>query len=210
MYGIYSEASTKEVLMREWRNLCHGALMVALAFGVAAQASATTLMRAGLDELTTGNSTIVVGKVLDAHSYWNESGTFILTDVRVAVQDVLKGQVKGGELTLTIMGGTVGDLTSLIVGGAELRPENSYVLFLGERNLPGVKEKALTVSDHCQGVFDLVLAGEGLKAVSQANRHPLVPDRQGLSEPPGGAEGLALDSMIRSIRNLTRTSREVR
>ena len=196
--------------MMERRSLRHGALMVALAVSVVAQASATTLVRAGLAELATGNSTIVVGKVLDTRSYWNEGGTFILTDVRVAVHEVLKGQVTGDELTLTIMGGTVGDLTTLIVGGAELQPERSYVLFLGERKLPGVREKALTVSDHCQGAFDLVPAGEGLRAISQANRHPLVPDPQGLSEPPGGAEGLALDSMIRSIRNLTRPGREVR
>jgi hypothetical protein len=126
------------------------------------------------------------------------------------LQEVLKGQVKGGELTLTIMGGTVGDLTTLIVGGAELRPENSYVLFLDRRNLPGVREKTLTVSDHCQGVFDLVAAGEDLRAVSQANRHPLLPDRHDSIEPPGGVKGLALDSMERSIRNLARTGREVK
>ncbi|HWM92821.1 MAG TPA: hypothetical protein VN493_18800 [Thermoanaerobaculia bacterium] len=196
--------------MRVWTSLLHGFLAVTLAICVAAQASATTLMRAGLDELTKSNSTIVVGEILDAYSYWNAGGTFILTDVRVTVHEVLKGQVKGGELTFTIMGGTVGELTTLIVGGAELQPENSYVLFLDERNLPGVKEKTLTVSDHCQGAFDLVSNGEGLRAVSQANRHPLVPDRQGSSEPPGGAKGLALDSMVRSIRNLARTSREVK
>jgi hypothetical protein len=196
--------------MRAWKNLILSVLIFILAIGVAAQASATTLMRAGLDDLTTGNSTIVVGKILDAHSYWNEGGTFILTDFRLAVHEVLKGQVKGGELTITIMGGTVGDLTTLIVGGAELQPENSYVLFLDERNLPGVREKTLTVSDHCQGVFDLLFNGDGLRAVSQANRHPLVPDYQGSSEPPGGVEGLALDSMVRSIRSLAKTSREVR
>lgn len=194
--------------MRVRTSLLHGVLAVAFAIGVVAQASATTLMRAGLDELTRGNSKIVVGEILDTHSYWNESGTFILTDVRVAVHEVLKGQVQGGEIELTILGGTVGDLTALIVGGAELQPGSSYVLFLGERNLPGVREKTLTVSDHCQGVFDLVPNREGLKAVSQANRHPLIPDRQGSSEPPGGVEGLALGSMVRSIRNLN--SREVR
>lgn len=196
--------------MNGWRSLCYGVLSVVFAFGVATQASATTLMRTGLDELTAGNRTIVIGKVLDVHSYWNEGGTFILTDVRLSVQEVLKGQVRGDELTLTLMGGTVGDLTTLIVGGAELQPENSYVLFLDERSLPGVREKTLTVSDHCQGAFDLVPVGGGLKAVSQANRHPLVPDRQGSSEPPGGSEGLALDSMVRSIRSLTGTRREVR
>jgi hypothetical protein len=187
-----------------------GVLSGVFAFAVAAQASATTLIRAGLDKLTTGNSTIVIGKVLDAHSYWNEGGTFILTDVRLSVHEVLKGQVKGGELTLTIMGGTVGDLTTLIVGGAELQPEHSYVLFLDERNLPGLREKTLTVSDHCQGAFDVVAVGEDLRAVSQANRHPLLPDRQDSIEPPGGVKGLALDSMVRSIRNLTSTGREVR
>ncbi|HEX7185999.1 MAG TPA: hypothetical protein VF756_29510 [Thermoanaerobaculia bacterium] len=190
------------------KRLLLALLLSATAIFAAGQASATTLMRAGLDELTRGNSKIVVGEILDAYSYWNESGTFILTDVRVAVHEVLKGQVQGGEITLTIMGGTVGDLTALIVGGAELQPENSYVLFLDERKLPGVREKTLTVSDHCQGVFDLVANREGLRAVSQANRHPLVPDRQGFSEPPGGVEGLALGSMVRSIRNLN--SREVR
>jgi hypothetical protein len=200
----------KEEPMSGWRALRYGVLGGVLAFGVAAQASATTLIRAGLDTLTTGNSTIVIGKVLDAHSYWNEGGTFILTDVRLSVNEVLKGRVKGGELTLTVMGGTVGDLTTLIVGGAELRPENSYVLFLDERNLPGVREKTLTVSDHCQGAFDVVAVGEDLRAVSQANRHPLLPDRQDSIEPPGGAKGLALDSMVRSIRSLARTGREVR
>jgi hypothetical protein len=175
--------------MRSRRRLLCGILAITLALGVTAPASATTLIRAGLDDLTIGNGTIVVGEVLDAYSYWNESGTFILTDVRVAVHDVLKGQVRAGELTLTLLGGTVGDLTNLIVAGAELRPGNAYVLFLGERDLPGVEGKALTVSDHCQGVFDLVPAGEGLRAVSQAIRHPLLPDRRGSSEPPGGIQG---------------------
>lgn len=196
--------------MRPGKSLLHGIAAIALAAGVAAPASATTLIRAGLDDLTNANGTIVLGEVLAAHSYWNEGGTFILTDVRVAVQDVLKGEARGGELTLTLLGGTVGDLTTLIVAGAELVPGNSYVLFIGERDLPGVHGKALTVTDHCQGVFDLLPAGDGLRAVSQATRHPLLPDRRGLSEPPGGVQGLALDSMGRAIRGFARTGKEVK
>lgn len=92
--------------------------LVMLAMWIAAPLGATTLARTGLDELVAGNDRVVVGEVVDAISYWNEDRTFILTDVRVAPTETIKGKAKG-ELTLTLLGGTVGDLTTLIVGGAE-------------------------------------------------------------------------------------------
>ncbi len=46
-----------------------GALAVAVATGVVAPAGATTLIRAGLEDLTAVNETVVVGEVLDAQSY---------------------------------------------------------------------------------------------------------------------------------------------
>lgn len=173
---------------------------LALAFGLlSAGAHGTTLVRAGLDELVTSHGTIVVGQVLDAESYWNEGHTFILTDVRFAANEVLKGEVADQELTVTLMGGTAGGLTTLIVGGAELIPGNSYVLFLDRETLPGAR-KALTVREHCQGAFDVVMAKDGLRAVSQANQHPLTPDAKGIFEAPGGVEGYPLSAMLDSIR----------
>lgn len=123
------------ILMR-----CGGALAmaVAVAAGAVAPAGATTLIRAGLEDLAATNDTVVVGEVLATQSYWNDEGTFILTDVRVAPAEVLKGRAaRQRELTVTLMGGTVGDRTTVIVGGAELAPGRSYVLFLGEEDLPG-------------------------------------------------------------------------
>ena len=162
-------------------------------------AGATTLMRAGLDDLTAANSTIVVGEVLDVHSYWNADGTFILTDVTIAADEVVKGEASAKELTVTLLGGTVGDITTLIVGGPELIPGSSYVLFLNEENLPGAAN-VRTVRDLCQGVYDVVLGDGGLRAVSQANRHPLVPDAKGYVDAPGGVEGMPFDAMMQSIR----------
>jgi hypothetical protein len=101
-------------------------------------------------------------------------------------------------LTITLLGGRVDDLTTVIVGGAELVPGKSYVVFLNEENLPGAT-RALTVRDHSQGVFDVVPSAEGPRAVSQA-RLPLLPDTRGLVEPPGGAEGLPLEKMLNAIR----------
>jgi len=200
--------------MQVARILLRGFLTVAMAASAMAPAGATTLIREGLDQLVAGNATIVLGEVLDVSSRWNDEGTFILTDVRIAPQEVFKGKIEDPELTITIMGGTVGDRTKLIVGGAELVPGSAYVLFLNQEDLPGAKS-VRTVRDHVQGAFDLVLAKDGgVRVVSQANRHPLLPDAKGLVEPPGGAQGIPLDTLRQSIRDLVKnpqgTRREVK
>ncbi|HKI02011.1 MAG TPA: hypothetical protein VKK31_08530 [Thermoanaerobaculia bacterium] len=173
--------------------------LLLLAMWIAAPLGATTLIRAGLDELAARSERVVLGEVIDAVSYWNQDKTFILTDVRIATAETIKGKAKG-ELTLTLLGGRVGDLTTLIVGGAELIPGRSYVLFLSPEKLAGAKQ-SLTVPDHCQGVFEVTLKGRELRAASQANRHPLVPDRSGRVEAPGGVEGFPLDTLLESLRN---------
>lgn len=187
--------------MRTVRPLLVGLLGIALAAGAVAPAGATTLIRQDLADLVSANRAVVVGEVLDVSSYWNADGTFILTDVRIGVSEVLKGSVEKSILTLTLMGGTVGDLTTLIVGGPELAPGGSYLLFVNDEDLPGAPSVA-TVRDHVQGVFDVVAKDGELRAVSQATRFSLLPDHRGLAQPPGGTEGLALDSLSQSIRQL--------
>jgi hypothetical protein len=179
------------------RRVLGGMMALAIAATLAAPASATTLRRMSLDELVAGNQAIVVGQVSDVRSYWNKDRSFILTDVRIAVNDVLKGNV-ADEVTVTVMGGRVGEVTTLILGGAELLPGKSYVLFLNEEKLPG--KQAVTVRDLCQGAYDLVIGKDGLRAVSQANRHPLIPDHLGYVDAPGGVEGIPFNAMIQSIR----------
>lgn len=186
--------------MSGFRWFVRGAALAACVFGAVAPVGATTLIRAGLDELVAGNGTIVVGEVLDVESYWSADGTFILTDVRVSAIEVLKGRPESREMTVTTMGGTVGDTTTLIVGGPVLLPGRSYMLFLNQEELPG--GRVLTVRDLVQGVFDLKESPGGLRAVSQANSHPLLPDRGGDFEPPGGAKGLQLDFLVESIHEL--------
>lgn len=188
--------------MHRVRRVLCGVLAVAIAASLAAPAGATTLQRMGLEELVAANRTIVVGQVVDARSYWNKDKGFILTDVRIAVNDVLKGRLQDQEITITVMGGRVGELTTLILGGPELMPGKSYLLFLNEENLPG--KRATTVRDLCQGAFDLVIGKDGLRAVSQANRHPLIPDRLGYIDAPGGVEGIPFNAMIQSIRGFAR------
>lgn len=188
--------------MHRVRRVLCGVMALAMAASLATSASATTLRRMDVEELVASNRTVVVGQVTDARSYWNKDKTFILTDVRISVNEVVKGNLQDQEITVTIMGGRVGEVTTLIMGGPELIPGKSYLLFLNEEQLPG--KKAQTVRDLCQGAFDLVIGKDGLRAVSQANRHPLVPDRLGYIDAPGGVEGMPFNAIVQSIRDLAR------
>ena len=158
-----------------------------------APAAATTLVRQGLDRLTTENEAVVQAKILETHSYWNDDHTFILTDVRARASRVFKGP-DAESVTLTLMGGTVGEVTTLIVGGASLVPGSEYVLFLAHADLPGASGR-LTVREHAQAVFVL----ENGRAFSEAIGEPLVPDANGDTAVPGGEDGLAVDELIRQI-----------
>jgi hypothetical protein len=181
------------------RTLRRGLGVAALGALAATPIGATTLLRADVDTLTASSDTIVYADVVGARSYWNEEETFILTDVRIAPREVLKGAA-GGELTVTLMGGSVGDRTVMVVGGAALVPGQAYVLFVGTDDLPG-RVGARTVPGHAQGVFEVRKDADGsARAVSQAGDQALVPDALGRSEVPGGRDGLALPALLDTIR----------
>ena len=177
-------------------------LVVVLAVSAAIPAGATTLTRLGLEGLTAANEMIVYGRVLDIHSYWNADHNFIMTDVRVRPTQVLKGDRSAAEVTFTVLGGTVGDITTLIIAGPELVPGSDYVLFLNRESLHG-NRSVLTVRDLSQGSFEVAAVDGGRRAFSQALSHALVPDETGLADPPGGSFGLTLDDMFQQIRQLT-------
>jgi len=179
-----------------------GAVLAASALALlAGPVQGTTLIRQGLERLTSGDESILLGRVLETRSYWNADHSFILTDARVSASRVLKGDPAQSEVTFTVMGGSVGDLTTLIVGGPDLVPGSEYVLFLNHEDLPGVRHR-LTVGSLMQGVFDVTNSPQGRKAVSQAAHDPLLPDGAGVAEPPGGSGGMLLDELIDQVHRL--------
>ena len=187
--------------MRLSPHVTRFALALVLTVLAAIPAGATTLIRSGLDQLTAENEAVVYGRVLDIHSYWNSEHTMIMTDVRVRASQVLKGDRAAREITFTLLGGTVGEITTLIIGGPELVPGSDYVLFLNHERLHGDRQ-VLTVRDLVQGAFEITDLGAGRRVYSQALNHALLPDADGLFDPPGGAEGLTLDDMLTQVRQL--------
>lgn len=61
---------------------------------------------------------------------------------------------------------------------------------------------ALAVRDHSQGVFDVAIGLDGLRAVSQARRYDLLPDPAGEATPVGGAEGISFTALVQTVREL--------
>ena len=165
---------------------------------LAVPAHATTMIRQSVERLARENSRALTARVVSAHSYWNADHSFIFTDVKLRPSGTLKGLL--GEVeTVTLMGGTVGDVTTIVVGGPELVPGSDYVLFVNEEELPGGIVRT-TVRDLVQGVFRLESREGRVRAFSQAIGHPLLSDPDGHTEPAGGFDGIDLEELTARVR----------
>lgn len=160
---------------------------------------ALSMERLSLEHLATKNSTILTGTIVDAYSYWNADGTWIVTDFKVSPQEMIKGDVKAPELTITMLGGTVGETTVLIPGAPSLEIGTSYLLFVRQEDLPGAP-KSQVLATYTQSVFDIVPDKSGAIAISQAKDVHLFPDVDGKTEVAGGVAGMSLESLKNTIR----------
>jgi len=176
------------------RMLARLTLMVIAGATLPNPVGATTLIHLGVDRLSAENELVAKARILEIHSYWNADHTFILTDVRARASQWLKG-AHAGDVTFTLMGGTVGDVTTLIIGGPDLIPGSEYVLFLSRFDLPGAPHR-LTVRDQSQGVFEV----RNERVFSQALGEPLLPDANGVAAAPGGEAGLTVGELTQQIR----------
>ena len=94
-------------------------------------ASATTMKRLLLSDLTSEADVIVQGRVVSRVSSWNEDRTRIYTVTELHVDESLKGPARPGEvLRIRQIGGQVDGLSQVISGNAELRTDEEVVLFL--------------------------------------------------------------------------------
>lgn len=80
------------------------ALLIALQPGQ----SSAQLREVTLEDLTKTSTAVVIGKTEAPRSFWNEKRTQILTEVKIRVDESVKGDA-GGETVITIPGGRVGN-----------------------------------------------------------------------------------------------------
>jgi len=80
--------------------------------------------------LTRRAAVVLEARVADVQSSWNASGTQILTRVRMDVLEYHKGDLGQRSLEITQLGGTVGDITFVVLGQPSFAVDEQTFLFL--------------------------------------------------------------------------------
>jgi hypothetical protein len=89
------------------------------------------MVEVSMPEMVATSTDIVRTRVVDLNSYWVDSPHVIRTDVRVQVTETWKGALApASTITVTMQGGTVGDVSMQQEDQPDLRPGDDVVLFL--------------------------------------------------------------------------------
>jgi hypothetical protein len=106
-------------------------LLVCLVFLHFAGNVVAITIKMSVEELTNEATTIIRGTVLDLRSHWDKERTHIVTDVTISAQEYVKGY-EGGEVTIQIPGGTVGELGEWVSDVPTFEKGQEVILFLGD------------------------------------------------------------------------------
>lgn len=163
--------------------------LIALTVLVAAAAplvDATTLRRMELVELVGTAERVVHARVVDQRSYWVEGLNQIFTDTTFDVLEDVKG-AGPRDLTITLMGGRVGILDTVVPGTPTFAIGEEAVLFTesrpdGRKHLVGLSQGAMrvlvnektgertAVADPYAGVIYMAREGGTLRPVAGPSR----------------------------------------
>ena len=108
----------------------HGIFCVIIPIFLFTANSVAQTRKLPLEELSKKSELIVTGKVVDQRSEWNEEKTRIYTRVTVSVDEYHKGERAERTLTVTHLGGEVGEVGELYTGTARFEKDEEVFLFL--------------------------------------------------------------------------------
>ena len=126
-----------------------------IVFAYAGDANAL-MLKMSFEELSSKSESIIVGKVNNIDSYWNEERTSIYTEVTISVEDNIKGEIKQGEITIITPGGEVDGITQYVSDSPTFKPGEEAVLFLNE--LPG---QSFSTQQYQSGLYQVTGSSQG-------------------------------------------------
>lgn len=148
---------------------------MALGAGIAlSPLAASTFVAMHLGELVGASSTVVQGEVLRVESYWEKTGTVIVSEAMVRVEEAVVGEPHS-IVRVRTFGGTVGDYTVDAIGFPVFTQGERVLVFLQ----PDTEPDLLRVTGYQQGLFRIARApGGGERALSalDAGSHLVSPD----------------------------------
>lgn len=122
-------------------------LFAVLVSVIAGAAAATQVEYRSPRDLGREATLVVEGTVASSRSYWNASGTKILTETTISVSATHKGAPRSS-VRVVQLGGVVGNVRQTVAGALSWRPGEEVVLFL--EAMPGGGQR---VSGFSQGKF---------------------------------------------------------
>jgi hypothetical protein len=175
---------------------CIPALALATTLLAAGAAVATTVVHMDTRALATRSADIVVGQVTETRSYWDDSKSRILTEVRLRVERRLKGE-PAGELVLTQLGGEL-DGFRYEVPGSPAFARGEEALVFAWRDPSGRAQ----VNGLAQGKFEVRRDAAGRATVNRALPGLAIANAKTLKAAGGPQAGpVALDDMVREIES---------
>ena len=83
-----------------------------------------------LKTLTKNSEVVLIGKVSEQESKWNENKSRIYTDVTIEVNEYLKGKTEEKSITVSHLGGEVGEVGELYTHIPTFKEQEEMVLFV--------------------------------------------------------------------------------
>jgi hypothetical protein len=163
---------------------------------------ATTVEARSLREMAAEAPSIVHGTVVATSSRWNDNRSLIVTDIRIEVHEVLKGD-DISEVVVTQPGGAVGNLRVDADGAVIFSPGEEAILFLNRSSRGHTYVVGLS-----QGRFHVDEDPQGRKLVRGLDPEHLNVIRSsaapaGADPTPGaGGRGVPLDQFLGGVRDL--------
>jgi len=176
------------------RTLLTGALLVALAATVAIPAGASTFVAMSDQQLVAQSDAIVVGKVLETFSYWNDEHTMIYTEAVINVQRVVVGEAPA-LINVRTAGGVVGSYKVEATGFPTFREGQRQLLFV-HRSDAGVVE----LTGYRQGQFYVQKTAEGREMAVPAVHNVRLLTRTGELAPR--PRTVPLESKISAVQSI--------
>lgn len=130
---------------------------------------ATTVVRLDVDELVARSALVVAGEVVETHAAWNETRTLIETHVTLRVDEVLKGEHAGPELTLKFAGGALGDRAFEVATMVYPKAGERGVFFVEDPEAPLIHP----LVGWSQGHFLFARDAAGVEHVLTEDGHPV-------------------------------------
>lgn len=107
-----------------------------------------------LSELAQKASLIVTGKVESIRSEWKDEHSIIFSYIVISPDSFLKGSVSHDKITLKLLGGTVGNITTIVLGNPWFEEGEEVLLFLRPRTKKP-SERFFIVVGSAQGKFHI-------------------------------------------------------